>query len=372
MTDKWKTARRLMAAYLSKCYRFHIIVKFESGVWARYSNYPVELTVPPSIASMLDGYGTQYSDVDIVTVGSPEEFNRICSNNVISSWRIDAVTRGSLPVADIPQLVDTWVPSAGGRDVFHGSVTCPYKVFSKINDGWDFSMRRLGIRDREYIPLRYVPQDAVPYSNGGNGSNDTITHTMSQQMPRGMLDSRGYDVLSASSKAAFPCEPLWMSRAVFELIPVPMYQRIAYGEHKLCNLNVGDLYEVYGAAVYDHDIQSAFNLMDYCVKYIRSGIRINKNTALGYAPDEDRPAIRCDRERWKASQSLQIPERATGMGSLGKKLICLHSRDLIVSFDEQLNSLKLDYSNSDIYRKLAAQHIGDALETTIGDAWEEQ
>ena len=371
MTDKWKTARRLMAAYLRKCARFHIIVKFDSGVWARYSNYPVELTVPPSVASMLDGYRTQYADVDIVTVGSPEEFNRICSNNVISSWRIDAVTNGSFPVDDIPQLVDTWVPSAGGRDVFHGYVTCPYKVFNKINDGWEFALRRLGITDREYIPLRYIPQDAIPYANG-NSNGDFITHTMCQAMPHGMLDSRGYDVLCAESKSAFPCEPLWMSRAVFELIPVPMHQRIVYGEHKLTNINVGDLYEVYSMAVYDRNIQSAFNLMDYCVKYIRSAIRINKNVALAYAPDEERPAIRCERERWKSSQSLQIPERATGMGSLGRKLICLNHRDMVVSFDEQLESLKLDYSSSDVYSKLAAQHTGDALETTIGDAWEEQ
>lgn len=371
MTDRWKTARRLMAAYLRKCARFHIIVKFDSGVWARYSNYPVELTVPPSVASMLDGYSTQYADVDIVTVGSPEEFNRICSNNVISSWRIDAVTNGSFPVNDIPQLVDTWVPSAGGRDVFHGYVACPYKVFNKINDGWEFALRRLGITDREYIQLRYIPQDVIPYANG-NSNGDFITHSMCQAMPHGMLDSRGYDVLCAESKSAFPCEPLWMSRAVFELIPVPMYQRIVYGEHKLCNLNVGDLYEVYSMAVYDHNIQSAFNLMDYCVKYIRSAIRINKNVALAYAPDEERPAIRCDRERWKSSQSLQIPERATGMGSLGRKLICLNHRDMVVSFDEQLESLKLDYSSSDVYSKLAAQHTGDALETLIGDAWEEQ
>lgn len=372
MINNWRVARKLMAAYLCNCDRFIITAHLDDNTWIKFSNFDCVFAVHPKIASLLNGAGAVYADVEFQDIESPEVLNARCTETGVSSWRIDAVTRGSLPVADIPQVVDAWVPSSGRGDQFNSNNVFPAQIFRIIANTWNEACRYLGVNQQTYVPPRYVLPGTQEYVAPPSGRPcEFVNHSIRNGMPRGIIDEHSYDLITPNSRKEFPADPVWMARVIFELLPVPMYHRIVYGEHKLVNLNVGDYYEGTVIGVYDGDIQKAYNIMDYCIKYIKTGVRLSKGCGLAYAPAVDNASLRTNREQWKSPQALQIPEKSDGMCSMGVPLLDICDRSAIVCYSDQLDSLRLDYTKSDIYRKLAAQHDNDALAPVIGDAWEE-
>lgn len=373
MIDNWKRLRRLMAAYLCRIEKCVITVKLKNGMVFSYASYPFRHQITQEQDTFYKTHsssGASRTPPEVMQLPNAAEFNRLCEANgeSISMLRIDAVTMPSFPAEDILQVVDCFVPGTDDNGGFNGHVDSPMEVFKRMENTWVEGMRIIGVPMNEYVPLRSNVFD-IKYDNP-HTNPDKIYYSWGRFMPGALLERCDYDAVTANPRQDYPVDALWIRRAIFELMPVHLYQRIVYGEHGV-TMSDDDMYEVTTYAPIANTSQDAEALMSRCTDLILSGLKFEPKYGLAYAPCDDSNVCRVKREYWPSGVPFAFPGDSRGLYGMPWRIVEVEYKQQPVKYTEQLQSLALPYTASDVYTKLAAQHDNDVLNEILTDAWQE-
>ena len=354
MTDKWKLARKLMSSFLCRTTDYMITAKFGGRKYICTTRQD------------------QPMDASITSV-TPEELNAM--TDTFDIWRIDAVTEPTFPIANATQLLDLSLPGCCNTRRIGGNDSTPVKVIRQMSDYWHDALEALGIKIKQFPELHEIRADIGQIKYAGTASEPpphSITMMMCDKTPYGTIQPNSAQIQCPDTSKEFPDEVAWMKRAIFEMLPVRLYQNIIFGDHKYVYRNDGDLYEYTTVAVLDPTPAGAHTLFEKETDLIPLMARAFSPTAFGCTLCLDDAMTRINRDLWKSRDSLSLSgEYHNGMIGTGLSLLPIALSDEVVCYSKQLEAMTLNNGDSDIRQRLVSLHEGDALSSIIGNVWEE-
>ena len=376
MTE-WKRAKRLMSLYLSHTERFAISICDTNGNAYLCVPDDFDRNIPEEDLTSFRAQRSREYHLDVSYV-RPEELDGLFADRQIRTWRIDAVTKPSLLVAYLPNIVDVFLPHVCNRRSISYEHQFPDQILTNIIKAWHGSLWMIGIRKDNTSPLnnlRYTPEGwdfATVADPEIMPRSEEYTYFFSKTMPEQMVSLSHAYLSSVDTLKDYPIDNLWMIRAAAEMIPVHMYQRLVFGEHNIVNRGVGDLYMGESLAPYCNDDTAAKAIFDLNVRYLPVALKYDGETGLADTIGNDNGVYLFERGYWKLRNvGLTIATKPNGLRSCGSKIICVRQSEPLVEYSSQLEGLKMPYANSPIYGMLLAQHADDAIGSVIGDPWED-
>ena len=377
MTTEWKRFKRFAALYMCRAERYAITVWAGSNdvfmcIGADGLNMEIPKSDESSFSTQRSRVNTEYNIIFV----TPQELDARLENKVINIARIDAVTKASLPLSDMPGILDCFIPKSGDRRSVAYKADFPDEIFKEFAKSWHDAIKQIGIKRHETAEInepRYNPNGEsfsmyFPHSDVALRA-DEYSYFMSRMFPGTMVTvSHSYSQCQDTNKH-YPVDNLWMTRALFELVPVHMYQSIVFGEHSLVLRGMGNLWSGLVYAPYDN---TATQIFDLHTRYIPAAIKYDGPSGIANYISRDSANFALERGLWKQRVAgLVIPSLESGLRTCAPKLIGLKLNEILLEYSSQLDGLKMPYAASDIYQKLLDQHNDDAMSAFIGNPWED-
>ena len=382
MTTELKRFKRMAALYLCRAERYAVTVwAGGANIFMCISAEDLNMEIPKSDATSFSSQRSKVStDYNLLFV-TPQELEARLENQTIKIARIDAVTKASLPEADMSGLLDCFLPKVGDRRQITYRPDFPDELFKEFAKNWHDAIKQIGIPrgntlstnineprynpDGESFEDHFTQSDATPRS-------DEYSYFLARLLPGTMVPTSHSYMQCQDATKQYPVDNLWMARALYELVPMHLYQSVIFGEHSLVCRGTGDLWSGVVYAPYDDTARKATQIFDLHTRYLPAAIQYDGPCGIANYISHDSANFALERSLWKQrTAGLVIPSLEMGLRTCSPRLIGLKLNEILLEYSEQMNGLKMPYADSDIYQKLLDQHAGDAVSEFIGDPWED-
>ena len=358
---KRQIAKKLLAADLCHVDKLLLTFKLKDGTVKFYSSSP-DIDLP--------GY----------TRLSLEELKTDTSLDNPYTWRIDAVTTPTLPISreNTEQLLAQFLPGCGNRDLSITGEDTPNFILKRLEQKWQSGLVYMGIKcddPRGHHALRIdCPENAglSRYAHTPLMPVYGFNTFLAEAMPSVASNSRRPSINIYDPGKDYPGEHIWMRRAVFEMLPLPQYHRIVYGESKLsrsgCNQYEDTVYMPYCGN--NSDVDMIFNRELNAMKIVLD--RAHSQMSLGFGMSLDMPLASLNTDNWWRSDNVGLPKEIydSGFKGMNQQVFIVVKRNALSDGEDGYANMNLNCGTSNLRRRFVELHQGDALEPLIENAWE--
>lgn len=378
MTE-WKRFKRMLALYMCRAESYTLTVwPGEDTVFMCVPD-GLDLTIPKEDETSCEQQRSKPTKTWNIEYVTPQELEARLENKSIQIARLDAVTKASITEADMPGLLDCFLPKVGDRRSISYRADFPDQIFTEFAKSWHDAIKQIGIPRTQVLTMnepRFNP-GGVTYQEHFSVSeaqlrSDGFSYFLSRMFPgTGITVSRNYLQCQEATKQ-FPVDNLWMTRALLELVPMHMYQSFIFGEHSYVIRGMGDLWSGLIYAPYNDNASGAMRMLELHTRYLPLAIKYDGPCGIASYISRENANFTLERGQWKQRNAgLYITSLPSGLKCCAASLIGIKIDEVLVEYSSQIDGLKMPYAASDIYQKLLDQHQNDALSAIIGNPWED-